>query len=149
MTLVLMVCLPYMEYAILPKNSRQLPVIGHRSPRGGGVMRDATCQLEKLGKFSGNDSREPADCSSAMMQLHVVDHNCHTQGAPAFHAPQVPVPETRASGGAVQRGVGGVRSGFERLANNRVRTISGGVLIRCNAFPIRTLRNQGLEKLSL
>ena len=62
-TFVLVERLSYMEYAILPENPWQLPMIGNRSPLDGMGMRGEDCQLEELGEFSGKDSQTPETCS--------------------------------------------------------------------------------------
>jgi len=72
---VLIAYLPDMEYAILPEKPRQLPRIRDRSLLGGGAMRGEDCHLEKLGKFSVDDSMGPADCSMATMHDLICDHS--------------------------------------------------------------------------
>ncbi len=50
---------PSLQYTILPDNPWQLPVFLNRSSLNGRVMGGENGQLEKLRRFSGNDSAAP------------------------------------------------------------------------------------------
>lgn len=95
------------EQAILPENPWQLPVIGHRSSLDGRGVRGADGQLEKLGKFPGNDPMIPVGCAHhesvmSSSSAHVLVRGCVLPTAPST-TPGIPPTDFPTAGGLARR----------------------------------------------